>query len=120
MQLIGPEIIVETTEWIAQMKENLMKARDRQKKYADNRRKPLEFRELSNVHNVFHVPNLKKCLADETTYVPLNEIRVDDNLSFKEEPVEIMDREVNKLKRHKYTIVKVCWNSRRGQEFTWE
>nr|XP_043629923.1 uncharacterized protein LOC122601224 [Erigeron canadensis] len=76
--------------------------------------------ELSNVHDVFHVSNLKKCLADETRNVPLNEIRVDSNLSFKEEPVEIMEREVKKLKRHKYTIVKVRWNSHRGPEFTWE
>nr|XP_043614537.1 uncharacterized protein LOC122586623 [Erigeron canadensis] len=76
--------------------------------------------ELSNVHDVFHVSNLKKCLADETTYVPLNEIRVDENLCFKEQPVKIMDQEVKKLKRHKYTIVKVRWNSRRGPEFTWE
>nr|XP_043619760.1 uncharacterized protein LOC122591564 [Erigeron canadensis] len=76
--------------------------------------------ELSNVHDVFHVSDLKKCLADEATYVPLNEIRVDSNLSFKEEPVEIMDREVKKLKRHKYTVVKVHWNSRRGPKFTWE
>nr|XP_043615842.1 uncharacterized protein LOC122587745 [Erigeron canadensis] len=63
--------------------------------------------ELSTVYDVFHVSNLKKCLADEMTYVPLNEIGVDDNLSFKEEPIEIMEREVKKLKRHKYTIVKV-------------
>jgi hypothetical protein len=76
--------------------------------------------ELSNVHDVFHVSNLKKCLADETTYVPLNEIRVDSNLTFKEEPVEILERVVKKLKKHKYTIVKVRWNSRRGPEFTWE
>ncbi|KAD4385368.1 hypothetical protein E3N88_25536 [Mikania micrantha] len=144
-------------------------ARDRQKSYADKRRKPLEFQvgdrvllkvspwkgvirfgkrgklspryvgpfeilkrigpvayqlklpdELSGVHDVFHVSNLKKCLSDETLIVPLEEIQVDEQLRFIEEPAEIMDREVKQLKQSKIPIVKVRWNSRRGPEFTWE
>ncbi|GJW41443.1 hypothetical protein Tco_0067288 [Tanacetum coccineum] len=55
--------------------------------------------ELSGVHDTFHVSNLKKCLADASLHVPLNEIKVDKNLHFVEEPVEIMDREVKSLKR---------------------
>ncbi|KAD4385768.1 hypothetical protein E3N88_25937 [Mikania micrantha] len=144
-------------------------ARDRQKSYADKRRKPLEFQvgdkvllkvspwkgvvrfgkrgklnpryigpfeilkmigpvayqlnlpaEFDGVHNVFHVSNLKKCLSDETLIVPLDEIQVDEQLRFVEELVEIMDREVKKLKQSKIPIVKVRWNSKRGPEFTWE
>ncbi|GJQ96079.1 putative reverse transcriptase domain-containing protein [Tanacetum coccineum] len=49
--------------------------------------------ELSSIHDMFHVSNLRKCLADENLYVPLDEIKIDDNLRFVEEPVEIMDRE---------------------------
>ncbi|GKF46668.1 hypothetical protein Tco_0136470, partial [Tanacetum coccineum] len=128
----------ETTDKVVVIKENLKAARDRQKSYADNRRKPLEFKvgdrvmlkvspwkgvvyfgkkgklapryvgpfkilerigpvayrlrlpeELSGVHNTFHVSNLKKCLADASLHVPLNEI-------------------------------KVHWDSKRGPEFTWE
>ncbi|GJZ15867.1 putative reverse transcriptase domain-containing protein [Tanacetum coccineum] len=53
--------------------------------------------ELSNVHNTFHVSNLKKCLSDESLVIPMKELRLDDKLNFVEEPVEIMDREVNIL-----------------------
>ncbi|GJR13619.1 putative reverse transcriptase domain-containing protein [Tanacetum coccineum] len=76
--------------------------------------------ELDGVHDTFHVSNLKKCLADPTLQVPLDEIRVDDKLNFVEEPVEIMEREFKKLKRSRIAIVKVRWNSKRGPEFTWE
>ncbi|GKC90191.1 putative reverse transcriptase domain-containing protein [Tanacetum coccineum] len=76
--------------------------------------------ELSRVHNVFHVCNLKKCLSDDTLVIPLEEIQLDDKLNFVEEPVEIMDREVKQLKRSRIPIVKVRWNARRGPEYTWE
>ncbi|GJZ29952.1 putative reverse transcriptase domain-containing protein [Tanacetum coccineum] len=62
----------------------------------------------------------KKCLADPTLQVPLDEIRVDAKLNFIEESVEILEREFKKLKRSRIAIVKVRWNSKRGHEFTWE
>ncbi|GJV56162.1 putative reverse transcriptase domain-containing protein [Tanacetum coccineum] len=77
-------------------------------------------RELQGIHNTFHVLNLKKCLADENLIIPLEQIQLDDKLHFIEEPVEIMDREVNQLKQSRIPIVKVRWNSRRGLEFPWE
>ncbi|GKB50454.1 putative reverse transcriptase domain-containing protein [Tanacetum coccineum] len=76
--------------------------------------------ELSGVHDTFHVSNLKKCLADASLYVPLDEIKVDKTLRFLEEPVEIMDREVKSLKHSRISLVKVRWNSKREPEFTWE
>ncbi|GJR32802.1 hypothetical protein Tco_1109034 [Tanacetum coccineum] len=76
--------------------------------------------EFSNVHNTFHVSNLKKCLFDESLIIPMKELQLDDKLNFVEEPVEIMDREIKQLKRSRITIVKVRWNSKRGPEFTWE
>nr|GFA02899.1 putative reverse transcriptase domain-containing protein [Tanacetum cinerariifolium] len=72
-------------------------------------------RELQGIHNTFHVLNLKKFLSDESLIIPL-----DDKLCFFEEPVEIMDREVMKLKQSRIPIIKVRWNSRRGPEYTWE
>ncbi|GJU57616.1 putative reverse transcriptase domain-containing protein [Tanacetum coccineum] len=168
-QLTGPEIVRETTEKIIQIKHRLQASRDRQRSYADKRRKPLEFQvgdkvmlkvspwkgvirfgkrgklnpryigpfkilakvgtvayqlelpeQLSRVHSTFHVSNLKKCLSDEPLAIPLDEIHVDDKLNFIEEPVEIMDREVKRLKQSRIPIVKVRWNSRRGPEYTWE
>ncbi|GJW70120.1 hypothetical protein Tco_0127037 [Tanacetum coccineum] len=72
--------------------------------------------ELIRVHNTFHVSNLKKCHADEPLSVPLDGLHFDDKLQFFEEPVEIMDREVKRLKRSRITLVKVRWNSRRERE----
>ncbi|GJU44500.1 putative reverse transcriptase domain-containing protein [Tanacetum coccineum] len=76
--------------------------------------------ELNGIHDTFHMSNLKKCLADPTLKVPLDEIRVDAKLNFVEEPVEILEREFKKLKRSRIVIVKVRWNSKRGLEFTWD
>nr|GEW04054.1 reverse transcriptase domain-containing protein [Tanacetum cinerariifolium] len=140
------------TIWI---KDRLKAARDRQKSYADKRRKPLEFgvgdyvllkvshwkgvvcfgkkgklaprfvrpfeivekvgpvayrldlpEELNGVHDTFHVSNLKKCLADPTLQVPLDEIRVDAKLNFVKEHEEILEREFKKLKQSRIAIVK--------------
>nr|GEY49529.1 putative reverse transcriptase domain-containing protein [Tanacetum cinerariifolium] len=68
---------------------------------------------LSRVHNTFHVPNLKKCHADEPLAVPLNGLHFDDKLHFVEEPVEIMDREVKRLKQSRIPLVKVALNDLR-------
>ncbi|GJV27485.1 putative reverse transcriptase domain-containing protein [Tanacetum coccineum] len=144
-------------------------ARDRQRSYANVRRKPLEFQvgdrvmlkvsprkgvirseskeslnlryirpfkilkrvgpvtytlklpeELSNVHNTFHVSNLKKFLFDESVVILMKELRLDEKLNFVEELVETMDREVKQLRQSHIPIVKLRWNSKRGREFTWE
>ncbi|GJZ62110.1 hypothetical protein Tco_0618247 [Tanacetum coccineum] len=76
--------------------------------------------ELRNVHNTFHVSNLKKCLFDESLVIPMKELRLDDNLKFVEEPVEIMDREIKQLRQNRIPIIKIRWNSKIGPEFTWE
>ncbi|KAI3802311.1 hypothetical protein L1987_30441 [Smallanthus sonchifolius] len=76
--------------------------------------------ELSNVHDTFHVSNLKKCLSDETLIIPPDEIHIDDKLHFIEEPIEITDWKVQRLRRSRIKLVKVRWNSKRGPEYTWE
>nr|GEV99223.1 reverse transcriptase domain-containing protein [Tanacetum cinerariifolium] len=62
--------------------------------------------QLSRVHSTFHGSKLKKCMADKPLVIPLDEIHVDDKLNFVEEPVEIMDREVKRLKQSRILIVK--------------
>ncbi|GKE83782.1 reverse transcriptase domain-containing protein, partial [Tanacetum coccineum] len=76
--------------------------------------------ELSNVHNTFHISNLKKCLSDESLIIPMKELKLNDKLNFIKEPMEIMDREIKQLKRSRIHIVKVRCNSKGGPEFTWE
>ncbi|GKB62880.1 putative reverse transcriptase domain-containing protein [Tanacetum coccineum] len=169
VQLASPEMVQETTEKVIQIKQRIQAAHDRQKSYADLKRKLMEFQvrdkgmlkvspwkgvvrfgkrgklnpryvrpfkvlekigtvayklelpqELSRVHNTFHVSNLKKCYSDKPLAVPLEGLHVDDKLRFMEEPIEIMDREVKRLKQICILIVKVQWNSKRVPEFTWE
>ncbi|GJS06456.1 putative reverse transcriptase domain-containing protein [Tanacetum coccineum] len=74
--------------------------------------------ELSRVYHTFHVSNLKKCYADKPLVMSLEGIHVDDKLQFVEEPIEIMEWEIKRVKRTRIPLVKVCWNSRRGLEFT--
>ncbi|GJS57001.1 hypothetical protein Tco_0651785 [Tanacetum coccineum] len=130
--LIGPELVQETTDKVSPWKGVIRFGK--RGKLAPRYVRPFEIlerigpvayrlrlpEELSSVHDTFHVSNLKKCLADASLHVPLNEIKVDKTLRFVEEPVEIMDREIKKLKRSKIALVKVRWKSKRGSEFTWE
>nr|GEV39735.1 putative reverse transcriptase domain-containing protein [Tanacetum cinerariifolium] len=142
-QLTGPEMIRETTEKIILIKQRIQAAQDRKKSYADRKQKLMEF-EVGDrvtlkvspwkgvvrfikrgklnprVHHTFHVSNLMKCYADEPLAMPLEGVHIDDTLQFVEEPVEIMKREIKRLKRSWIPLVKVRWNSRRGPEFTWE
>ncbi|GJT66229.1 putative reverse transcriptase domain-containing protein, partial [Tanacetum coccineum] len=110
-QLIRLVLVQETTDKVVLIKERLKAARDRQKSYAANE---LRFRKKGKL-----APS-KKCLVDANLNVPLEEIKVDKTLRFVEEPVEIIDRELKKLKRSRIPIIKVHWNSKHGSEFTWE
>nr|GFB89352.1 reverse transcriptase domain-containing protein [Tanacetum cinerariifolium] len=103
-QILGPKLIQETTEKIVQIKQRMQAA--------------MIDRRMSRVHNTFHVSNLNKCHADEPLAVPLDGLHFEDKLHFVEEPVEIVDREVKRLKQSQIPLVKVRWNSKRGSEFT--
>ncbi|GJW05464.1 putative reverse transcriptase domain-containing protein [Tanacetum coccineum] len=91
-QLIGPEIMQETTEKIIQIKERLKTTRSRQKSYADKRHKPLESKVGDRV--LLKVSPWKGV------------IEIDENQRFVEEPIEIVERDVKKLKRRRIPLVK--------------
>nr|GEV38814.1 putative reverse transcriptase domain-containing protein [Tanacetum cinerariifolium] len=75
---------------------------------------------LRGIHDTFHVSNLKRCFVNDDVIILLDEVQLDEKLHFVEKPVEIMDREVKRLKQSRILIVKVRWNLRRGPVFTWE
>ncbi|KAK9071361.1 hypothetical protein SSX86_009929 [Deinandra increscens subsp. villosa] len=156
------------------VKARLKAAQDRQKSYADKRRRPIEFQigdfvllkvspwkgiirfrkrgklgprylsprfigpfkilarvgkvayqlelpeELSGIHNTFHVSYLGKCLADESAYVPLDDLVIDDRLNYVERPIAILDRKVKRLRNKDVNQVKVQWEHRKGSDLTWE
>ncbi|XP_076956148.1 uncharacterized protein LOC143631198 [Bidens hawaiensis] len=77
-------------------------------------------KEMQGIHGVFHVSNLRKCLADETLVMPLKDVQVNEKLKFVEELIRIEDSQTKFLKRKRLKLVKVRWNSRRGPEFIWE
>nr|GFA38244.1 putative reverse transcriptase domain-containing protein [Tanacetum cinerariifolium] len=117
VQLTGPEIIHETTKKIIQIRQHLQAARDQQRSYASVRQKPLKFQVGDRVMLKVS-PRKGKCISDESLAISMKELRLDDNLNFVEEPIEIMDREVKQLRQSRIPIVKVKWNSKRGPEFT--
>ncbi|GJR51437.1 putative reverse transcriptase domain-containing protein [Tanacetum coccineum] len=128
-QLIGPELVQETTEKISQIKDRLKAACDRQKSSLLDRLRllrkvgPVAYRlDLLRIDSVRFtcLSEIKKCLANPTLQVTLDDIRVDAKLNFVEESVEILEREFKKLKRSRISIIKVRWNSKCDPEFTWE
>ncbi|GJT67175.1 hypothetical protein Tco_1018655 [Tanacetum coccineum] len=96
--LIGPELVQETTDKVVAIKKKLQAARNHQKSNADSGRKMTEYEVVESV--LLKVSPWKGVMRFGKK--------------------EIMDREVKSLKRSRIPLVKVCWNSKRGPEFTWE
>ena len=167
--LLGPELVQETTNRIKLLKEKLKTAQDRQKSYADRRRKPLEFQvgdhvflkatpyttvgkatkvkklqpryvgpfqilkrigpvayqlalppNLSNLHSVFHVSQLRKYVADSSHTLTADEVELEPNLTHRAQPVMIIDRGVKRLRNKSVPLVKVLWKSLASSELTWK
>ncbi|KAA3461634.1 DNA/RNA polymerases superfamily protein [Gossypium australe] len=168
-RLLGPELISKTEEKVKLIRGRLKEAYDRQKSYADLKRKEIEYSvgdyvflkvspwkkilrfgrkgklsprfirpyriskrvgpvayqlelppELNRIHDVFHVSMLRRYRFDPSHVVPVEEIEVRPDLTFEEEPMQILDREV-KMQRRKYvSLVKVLWYNHGSEEATWE
>ncbi|GKD68971.1 putative reverse transcriptase domain-containing protein [Tanacetum coccineum] len=133
VQLPGPEIVQETTEKVIQIKQRVQAARDQQKNYADLKRKPMEFQvgdrvlgkgsyvlEKRGKLNPRYVGPFKVLEKVGSVTHKLGLPQGLSKLCFVEEPIEIMDQEVKRLKQSCIPIFKVRWNSRIGHGFTWE
>jgi hypothetical protein len=168
-QFFGPELIQEAEEQVRMIRENFRIAQSKQKSYADNRRRLLEFKEgdhvylkvspirgmrrfkvkgklsprfigpflilkrvgevayqlelpdhLSDVHDVFHVSQLKKCLRVPEEQLPMEDLSVQDDLTYAEYPIKIMDT-LTRVTRNK--VIKMCkvqWSHQGEDEATWE
>ncbi|XP_071699767.1 uncharacterized protein [Rutidosis leptorrhynchoides] len=108
----------------------LKTAQDRQKSYADKRRRLIEFNEvayhmelpeeLAGIHNPFHVSYLRKCLADNSMWVPLNEITLNNKLEYVKDPVAILDEKVKEIRNRRMRTYKLQWRHQKGSECAWE
>ncbi|WMV49442.1 hypothetical protein MTR67_042827 [Solanum verrucosum] len=76
--------------------------------------------ELAAVHPVFHISMLKKCIGDPSLILPTESIKINDNLSYEEVPVQILDRQVRRLRTKDVASVKVLWRNQFVEEATWE
>ena len=167
--VLGPDLVEETTEKIKGIRQKIQTTQSRQKSYADNRRRPLEFSEgdhvflkvtpttgigralktkklnpryiepfqilkrvglvvyqivlppyLSNLHDVFHVSQLKKFIPDESHILQPETVQLRNDLTYQASPVQIVERSDKQLRGKVVRLVKVAWEPRGEEEHTWE
>ncbi|BBG95481.1 cold shock domain protein 1 [Prunus dulcis] len=132
-----------TTEKVKMIKEKLKIAQDRQKRCDEIRKTwklspryigpyeiierigPVAYRlalpaELSRVHDVFHVSMLRKYMSDPSHILEHQPVELEEDLSYEEQPVQILDRKEQMLRSRSIPVVKVLWRSRTVEEATWE
>ena len=163
------ELVQATVEKVRLIQERLKTAQSRQKSYADNRRRELEFEvgdfvflklsprkgivrmgrraklnpryvgpyeitervgvvayrlrlpaTITSIHNVFHVSQLKKYYPDPSHVIQPDEVAIEEDLSYVEKPVRILDQKVQQLRNKQIKQVKVLWRNHQYEEATWE
>ncbi|KAL0313439.1 UNVERIFIED_CONTAM: Transposon Tf2-12 polyprotein [Sesamum radiatum] len=123
-QVEGPELVQETVEKIKIVKKCLKTAQDRQKSYADKHRREMEYeigdKVFLKIHDVFHVSMLRRYRSDPSHVLREPEIEISEELTYVEEPTEILDRSVRKLRNKEIPMVKVKWSHHSPREATWE
>ena len=168
-KVTGPDIVKDTEEKVQVIRERLKAASDRQKSYADLKRRDIAYEvgdkvflkvslwrkilrfgkkgklspmfigpyevleriglvayrlalplELAKLHDVFHVSMLWRYRSDESHILPVQEIQVQEDLSYDEEPKAILAREVKQLQNKQVPLVKVLWQHHGREEATWE
>ncbi|KAK5773466.1 hypothetical protein PVK06_049772 [Gossypium arboreum] len=167
--MIGPKLVQETESTVKKIRKRLKTAFDRQKSYADLKRRDIEYSvgdkvflkvspwkkilrfgqkgklsprfigpyevierigpvayrlalppELQKMHDVFHVSMLRRYRSDPSHVITIENVEIRPDLSYEEEPVEILAREVKELRNKRIPLVKVLWRSHSVEEATWE
>jgi hypothetical protein len=76
--------------------------------------------QLSDVHDVFHVSQLRKCLRFLEEQIPLEELTVGEDLTYQEYPVKILDTSKKVTRNNRYKMFKVKWSNHTKEDATWE
>ncbi|XP_052877229.1 uncharacterized protein LOC128283855 [Gossypium arboreum] len=139
-RVLGPKLVFDTEDKVRLIQDRLKAASNRQKSYADLKRREIKFirlyhilkrvgpvayqlklpPKLNRIHDVFHISMLRHYRSDLMHVVPVEEIEVRPNLTFEEELVQILDRDVKTLRRKSILLVKVLWRNHSTEEATWE
>ncbi|KAL0286613.1 UNVERIFIED_CONTAM: hypothetical protein Sangu_2726400 [Sesamum angustifolium] len=114
--LEGPELVQQTVDKIKKVKKCLKAAQGQQKSYADKHRREMEY----EIHDVFHVSMLRRYRSDPSHILREPEIEISEGLTYVEEPIEILDRSIKKLRNKEIPMVKVRWSHHSPREATWQ
>ncbi|KAG8473070.1 hypothetical protein CXB51_034991 [Gossypium anomalum] len=136
-QIYGVDLVKETEEKVKVIRDCLKAASDRQKSYVDLKRKEIEYQvviervgpvayrlslpsELLNMHDVFHVSMLRRYRSDPSHIISPIEIELRPDMTYEEEPIKILAREVKQLRNKSVALVNVLWQKHGVEETTWE
>ncbi|XP_073037213.1 uncharacterized protein [Primulina eburnea] len=139
---LGPDIVRQTADLVARIRDKMRTAQSRQKSYADLRWRDLEFAvrdhvflkvalikgvmrvslppNLAGVHNVFHVSMLRKYTSNPSHVLNYEPLQLTPHLSFEERPTQILNRQEKRLRNKVIQMVKVKWLNHSKEEATWE
>ncbi|XP_070023255.1 uncharacterized protein [Nicotiana sylvestris] len=116
--LVGPKLVQQAIEKIKFIQERLLAAQGRQKSYADNRQRDLEFQVDNWVF--LKVSPMKGVIRDPSRIMSVDDVQVTKQLSYEETPIVILDRQVRRLRTKDIASVKVLWRNNNVEEITWE
>lgn len=76
--------------------------------------------DLQHIHDVFHVPVVREYHSDFRHVITYEPVEIRPNLTYEEQPVQILDHKVQELRTKKVSLVKVLWRNHQVEEATWE